>query len=46
MTADPLPESERLCFRLWTADDFDLARGLWGDEGVTRLFHRGRLDGD
>jgi RimJ/RimL family protein N-acetyltransferase len=39
-----LPASARLVFRPWTAVDFDLALGLWGDERVTRLFHRGRLD--
>src|SRR6185503_16803520 len=37
-------ESERLRFRRWTEDDFALALALWGDERVTRLFHRGRLD--
>jgi RimJ/RimL family protein N-acetyltransferase len=47
--ADPIVwlfETERLRFRRWTADDFELARALWGDERVTRLFHRGRLDDD
>lgn len=29
--------SERLGFRRWSADDFELAWGLWGDPEVTRL---------
>ena len=29
--------SERLGFRPWSADDFELAWGLWGDPEVTRL---------
>jgi RimJ/RimL family protein N-acetyltransferase len=40
----PAPEyfhsSKRLGFRFWTADDFDLARQLWGDPEVTRLFSK------
>jgi hypothetical protein len=27
--------SERLAFRPWSADDFELAWGLWGDPEVT-----------
>ena len=30
--------SERLGFGTWSADDVDLALGLWGDPAVTRLF--------
>ncbi len=30
--------SARLGFRPWTPADFPLARGLWGDERVTRFF--------
>ncbi len=30
--------SQRLGFRLWTSEDFPLAKGLWGDLQVTRLF--------
>lgn len=29
--------SQRLGFRLWSADDEDLAIGLWGDPAVTKL---------
>ncbi|HEY0552670.1 MAG TPA: hypothetical protein VGG20_00270, partial [Thermoanaerobaculia bacterium] len=29
--------SERLGFRSWSAGDFELAWGLWGDPEVTRL---------
>jgi ribosomal-protein-alanine N-acetyltransferase len=29
--------SQRLGFRPWSADDFELAWGLWGDPEVTRL---------
>ena len=36
--------SERLGFRHWREDDFDLAWGLWGDLAVTRLIDaRGQL---
>ena len=36
--------SQRLGFRLWTQHDLDLACGLWGDPGVTRLIDaRGKL---
>ncbi|WAS94505.1 GNAT family N-acetyltransferase [Nannocystis punicea] len=35
-TTHALPgPSARLMFRWWTADDFELARGLWGDPRVT-----------
>jgi len=32
--------SERLGFRWWTEEDFPLAKLLWGDPEVTRLFSR------
>jgi ribosomal-protein-alanine N-acetyltransferase len=36
--------TERLGFRLWREEDFELARGLWGDLAVTRLIDaRGQL---
>jgi RimJ/RimL family protein N-acetyltransferase len=36
--------TERLGFRLWSEDDFDLALGLWGDPKVTNLIDaRGKL---
>jgi len=39
--------SERLGFRRWHAEDFDLAKGLWGDLAVTRLIDaRGPLTDD
>ena len=44
MTPSWLFETERLRFRVWTADDLALAQALWGDERVTRLFHREQLD--
>ena len=31
-------KSNRLGFRLWGEDDFDIAQQLWGDYEVTRLF--------
>ena len=30
-------KSERLGFRFWSAEDIDLAMGLWGDADVTKL---------
>lgn len=30
--------SERIGFRWWTPDDFAIAKDLWGDPSVTRLF--------
>jgi len=30
-------QSERLGFRTWSSDDFELALGLWGDVDVTKL---------
>jgi RimJ/RimL family protein N-acetyltransferase len=44
MTPPWLFETDRLRFRAWRADDLALARALWGDERVTRLFHREKLD--
>ena len=39
--------TERLGFRLWREDDFELALGLWGDFAVTRLIDaRGQLSND
>lgn len=36
--------TSRLGFRRWTADDFELAMGLWGDYEVTKLIDaRGQL---
>ena len=36
--------TQRLGFRLWSPDDFDLAFGLWGDLKVTKLIDaRGQL---
>ena len=36
--------SDRLGFRLWNEEDFELARSLWGDLAVTRLIDaRGQL---
>jgi RimJ/RimL family protein N-acetyltransferase len=36
--------TQRLGFRLWSLDDFDLAFGLWGDLEVTKLIDaRGQL---
>jgi [ribosomal protein S5]-alanine N-acetyltransferase len=36
--------TERLGFRVWREDDFELALGLWGDPEVTKLIDaRGRL---
>ena len=36
--------TERLGFRLWREEDFELALGLWGDLSVTRLIDaRGQL---
>jgi len=35
--------SERLGFRAWASADFPLAKGLWGDPQVTRLFSKERL---
>ena len=36
--------TNRLGFRTWTVEDFDLAYGLWGDLEVTRLIDaRGQL---
>jgi ribosomal-protein-alanine N-acetyltransferase len=32
--------SERIGFRWWTKDDSELARELWGDPEVTRLFSK------
>jgi ribosomal-protein-alanine N-acetyltransferase len=32
--------SERIGFRQWSQDDFVLAKGLWGDPEVTRLFSK------
>jgi RimJ/RimL family protein N-acetyltransferase len=31
-------ETERLCFRIWSEADLELAVGLWGDFEVTKLF--------
>ncbi len=31
---------KRIGFRWWTDDDFELAKGLWGDPSVTRLFSK------
>jgi len=40
-----VPDSPRLAFRLWRADDVDLAMDLWGDPRVTALIDaRGALD--
>jgi RimJ/RimL family protein N-acetyltransferase len=33
----PPPDTERLTFRAWAADDLALAEGLWGDPQVTAL---------
>ena len=42
--ADYFLRSERLGFRRWTEEDFDLALGLWGDLEVTKLIDvRGQL---
>jgi len=39
--------TQRLGFRTWSEDDFDLAQGLWGDLKVTELIDaRGRLSPD
>jgi RimJ/RimL family protein N-acetyltransferase len=39
--------TERLGFRLWREDDFELALGLWGDLAVSRLIDaRGQLSRD
>lgn len=39
--------SARLGFRQWRAEDFPLAKGLWGDPAVTRLIDvRGQLTDD
>jgi ribosomal-protein-alanine N-acetyltransferase len=39
--------TERLGFRTWSADDFELALGLWGDPDVTRwIDSRARLSDD
>jgi len=34
-------ETDRIGFSRWTADDFILARSLWGDSGVTRFICAG-----
>ena len=40
-------KSNRLGFRLWDEDDFDIARQLWGDYEVTKLFDaRGKWSRD
>jgi len=39
-TAHYLFCSERIGFRWWAADDFELARALWGNQDVTRLFSK------
>jgi len=40
----PFLSTQRLYFRSWHAEDFDLAWGLWGDYAVTRLIDvRGAL---
>jgi hypothetical protein len=42
--ADYFLRSERLGFRRWAEEDFDLALGLWGDLEVTKLIDvRGQL---
>jgi RimJ/RimL family protein N-acetyltransferase len=42
-----LPETERLSFRTWSADDLPLALALWGDPEVTALIDaRGRLSSE
>jgi [ribosomal protein S5]-alanine N-acetyltransferase len=38
--------SERIGFRWWTQNDIELARGLWGDASVTRLFSKEPLSDD
>lgn len=47
MTTDFFLTTERLGFRQWSEDDFDLAVSLWADPRVTRLIDaRGQLTPD
>ena len=44
MEMDFFLETERLKFRIWSENDFELALGLWGDARVTKyIYAQGKL---